>query len=65
MALCSFETWLEVEVSHPNEYTEELHYYPFAMNLDRCMGSCNTLSYQSNKVCVPNKTEDVNLSVLI
>ena len=28
---------------HPNEYGQELHYYPFAGNLDWCSGSCNTL----------------------
>ena len=28
---------------HPNEYGQELHYYPFAINLDRCTRSCNTL----------------------
>ena len=38
--------------------------YPFAVKLlDRCVGSCNTLYDLSNKVCVPNKTEDLNLSV--
>ena len=21
---------------HPNEYNQELHYYPFAVNLDNC-----------------------------
>ena len=47
----------------PNEYSEELHYYPFAVKLDRCIGNCNTLNDLSNKVCVPNKTEDLNLSV--
>ena len=44
---------------HANEYSQELHYYPFAVNLDRFVGSSNTL----NEVCVPNKTEDLNLSV--
>ena len=48
---------------HPNEYSQEFHYYPFAVKLDRCVGSCNTLKDFSNKVCVPNKTEDLNLSV--
>ena len=28
---------------HPNEYSQELHYYPFAVKLDRCVGSCNNL----------------------
>ena len=48
---------------HPSEYTQVLHYYLFAINLDRCVWSCNTLNDLSNKVCVPNKTEDLNLSV--
>ena len=33
------------------------------VKLDRCAGSCNTLNDLSNKVCIPNKTEDLNLSV--
>ena len=47
---------------HPNEYSQEFHYYPFVLNLDRCDGSCNTLNDLSNKVGVPNKTECLNLS---
>ena len=27
-----------------NEHSQELHYYPFAVELDRCIGSCNTLN---------------------
>ena len=27
---------------HSNEYTRELCYYSFAVNLDRYVGSCNT-----------------------
>ena len=48
---------------HPNEYSQEFHYYPFAVKLDRCVGSCNTINDLSNKVCAPNKREDLNLSV--
>ena len=48
---------------HPNEHSQEFHYYPFAVKLDRCVGSCITLNDLSNKVCVPNKTEDLNLSM--
>ena len=48
---------------HPNEYSQEFHYYPFAVKLDRSLGSSNTLNDLSNDVCVPNKTEDLNLSV--
>ena len=48
---------------HPNEYIEGLRYYPFVINLDRCMGSCNTFNDLSYEACVPNKTEDLSLSV--
>ena len=48
---------------HPNECNQELHYYPFAVKLDRCVGSCNTLNGLSNKLCVLNKTEHLNLSL--
>ena len=48
---------------HPNEHSQEFHYYPFAVKLDRCVRSCNTLNDLSKKVCVSNKTEDLNLSV--
>ena len=51
--------------SHHNEYIEGLPCHPFAVNLDRCMGGCNTLDDLSNKVYVSNKTEDLNLRVLI
>ena len=49
---------------HPNEYSQEFHYYPFVVKLNRCVRSCNTLNNLSNKVCVPNKTDDLNLSML-
>ena len=48
---------------HRNEYSQEFHYYPFTVKLDRCIGSCNTPNDLSNKVCVPNKTEDLNQGV--
>ena len=47
----------------PNEYSQEFWYYPFAVKLDRCVGSCITPNDLPNKVCVPNKTEDLNLSM--
>ena len=34
------------------------------VRLDRFVGSCNTLNDLSNKVCVQNKTEDLDLSVI-
>ena len=27
---------------HPNEYSQELPYYPFEVKLDRCIASCNS-----------------------
>ena len=48
---------------HPNEYSQKFHYYPFAVKLDRCVGNCNNINDLSNKVCIPNKTEDLNLSI--
>ena len=48
---------------HPNEYSQKFPYYPFAVKLDRCVGSCNNINDLSNKVCIPNKTEDLNLSM--
>ena len=48
-----------------NEYNQELHYYPIAVKLDRYVGSSITLSDLPNKVCVPNETENSNLSVFI
>ena len=47
---------------HPNEYSQEFNYNPLEVKLNRCVGSCNTLNCFSNKVCVVNETEDLNLS---
>ena len=48
---------------HPNEYSQEFYYYLFTVKLDKCTGSFNTLNDLSSKVCVPDKTEDLNLNV--
>ena len=48
---------------HPNEYSQEFHYYQFAVKLDRYVGSCNALNDLFNKVCVPNKAEYLNIRV--
>ena len=42
---------------HHSEYKKNFN-YSFAVKLDRFVGSCNTL----NDLCVPNETEDLNLS---
>ena len=41
---------------HPNEYSQEFHYYSFTVKLYRSVGSCSTLSDLS-KVCIQNKTK--------
>ena len=33
---------------HPNEYSQELHYYPFTVKLDKSVASCNTPNDLSN-----------------
>ena len=48
---------------HPNECSQEFHYYPFTVKLDKFVESCNTINDLSTKVCVPNKTENLNLGV--
>ena len=49
-------------ILHTNEYRKEFHYYPFTVQLDRCVGCCNTVNDLSSKVCVPKKPEDLNIS---
>ena len=41
----------------------ELHYYPFKVKLDRCVGSCNTCNDLSNKVCIRKETDDLNIEM--
>ena len=48
---------------HPNEYTQGLRYYPFEVNLGKCFGNCNTFDDLSNRVCVSNETENLDLNV--
>ena len=42
---------------------QEFHYYSFAVNLDRYVKNGNTLNELCNKICFPNKKEDLNLSM--
>ena len=50
---------------YPYEFSQGLRYYAYAVSLNRCMESCNTLNDLSNRVCVSDKTEDLNLKFLI
>ena len=49
----------EIQPTHinlnPNEYSQEFHFYPFLVKLDRCVRRCNTLNGLSNKVCIARK----------
>ena len=42
---------------HPNEYSQELHYYHFAVKLDNCVASCNTLNDLSKRICVTKQNK--------
>ena len=58
---CEIQSTL-IYLNH-NEFSQELHCYPLTVKLDRCVGSCNTLNDLSSKICVPDETEDLNLSL--
>ena len=40
---------------HPNGYSKALRYCSFAVNLDKCMGCCNTLNDLPTRICDPKK----------
>ena len=42
-------TQLTLTNLHPNEYSQVIHCYPFAVNLDTCAWSYNTLDDLSNE----------------
>ena len=48
---------------HPNEYSQEFHYYSYAVKLDKCVANFNTHNDLSKRVCVPKKTEGLNIHV--
>ena len=41
----------------------DFHYCPFTVKLDKCVARCNTLNDLSNKACVPNEMENLNLTL--
>ena len=47
---------------HPNEYSQGLRYCSSTVNLDRYVGSCNTLDHLSKRVCVSNGTDGLNVN---
>ena len=48
---------------NPNEHSYKFHSYSLLVKLDRCAESYNTLNDLSNKLCAPNKAEDINIGV--
>ena len=52
-------------ILHPNEYSQESHYYPFAIKLDKCVGSWNNINDLSYKVFVTNKIEDLKIHLFL
>ena len=44
---------------HPDEYSQELRYCPFAVNINRCFQRFNPVDDLSSRVCVPDKTEEI------
>ena len=51
---------MSLPIQNVYEYTQGLPFYTFAVNLDRCVGSCNTLDDLSKRSCVSNKRKDLN-----
>ena len=47
----------------PDEYNQGLPYYPIIVNLGRWNRSCKTFDDLSDRICTPNKRENVNLNV--
>ena len=46
---------------YPIQYNQQLSYYPYSVNLDRCVGHCNSFSDLSNRTYIRKKTEDLSL----
>ena len=42
---------------------DELDYYPFMISLDNCSGGCNFANDLSTKICILNKTKDINVKL--
>ena len=46
---------------NPDKFNQGLCYYPFMVNLGRCNRSYNTFDDASGRICVPYKSENVNI----
>ena len=47
-----------------NECSQELHHYPFVVDLNMYVGTCSTLNDLSSRVCVLSEKKDLNFHVL-
>ena len=43
--------------------TNEPMFYPYSIKINRCKGSCNTISDPYAKICVPDQIKDTNVKV--
>ena len=56
-----YEIQLTLINLNPNEYSQELHFYPIVVKLDKCAGSCNALNELSNKLWFQIKQKMLNI----
>ena len=63
VSLSNQKCMTQTTLINSNEYSQELRYCPFVVNLDSCDGSSNNLSDLPNKVLFQTK-HDLNISVL-
>ena len=47
-----------------NPYDQGLRYHLFKVNLDRCIGNCNTFGNSSGRICVPSKIENIKMFLI-
>ena len=46
-----------------NISSAEAIFYPFNVSVNKCGGSCNTVDHSYALVCVPNKVNNMNVSI--
>ena len=56
------ERKIRTEISNLN--SNEPMFYPYSIKINRCKGSCNTISHPYAKICVPDQVKNTNVKVL-
>ena len=46
---------------NPDKFNQGLCYYPFMVNIGRCIRNYDTFHDPSGRICVPYKSENVNI----